>query len=85
MKWIPTCKETTVLASRAMDARLPFADRVAMQLHLLICENCARFARQMHEMRRLFRADADAGDDARGLTDAARQRIATELQDKLGH
>jgi len=35
MKWIPTCKETTVLASRAMAARLPFADRVAMQLHLL--------------------------------------------------
>lgn len=85
MKWIPTCKETTVLASRAMDVRLPFADRMAMHLHLAICENCARFARQMHEMHRLFRADADAGDDARGLTDAAHQRIATELQDKLGH
>ena len=85
MKWIPTCKETTVLASRAMDVRLPFADRMAMHLHLAICENCARFARQLQEMRRLFRADADAGDDATGLTDAARQRIAIELQDKLGH
>ena len=54
-----------------------------MHLHLAICENCARFARQLQEMRRLFRADADAGDEATGLTDAARQRIATELQDKL--
>ncbi|ODV03967.1 MAG: hypothetical protein ABT23_01970 [Thiobacillus sp. SCN 63-57] len=83
MKWISTCKETTVLASRAMDARLPFADRVAMQLHLLICENCTRFARQLHEMRRLFSVETDAYDDAKGLTDTARQRIATELQDKL--
>lgn len=83
MKWIPTCKETSVLASRAMDVRLPFADRMAMHLHLAICENCARFARQMHEMRRLFRANADAGDGATALTDAARQRIATELQDTL--
>ncbi|WP_296767973.1 hypothetical protein [Thiobacillus sp.] len=72
-----------MLASRAMDVRLPFADRMAMHLHLAICENCARFARQMHEMRRLFRANADAGDGATGLTDEARQRIATELQDQL--
>ena len=83
MKWLPTCKETTVLASRAMDERLPFADRVALQLHLAICENCARFSQQLQEMRRLFRAETGAGDDSAGLTPEARQRIARELQNKL--
>ena len=83
MKWMPTCKETSVLASRAMDERLPFGDRVAMQVHLAICENCARFARQVHDMRRLFRAETGAGDEAGGLSDEARQRIAAELQDEL--
>lgn len=83
MKWLPTCKDTTLLASRAMDERLPFADRVALQLHLAICENCARFNRQLQEMRRMFRDETAAGDDAAGLTPEARERIATELQNKL--
>ena len=82
MKWMPTCKETSVLASRAMDERLPFGDRMAMQVHLVICENCARFARQLHDMRRLFRAETGAGGEAAGLSDEARQRIAAGLQDR---
>lgn len=83
MKWISTCKETSVLASRAMDGRLPFSDRMALRLHLAICENCARFNRQLQEMRRLFREAATTDDHAAGLTAEARQRIATELQNKL--
>jgi hypothetical protein len=83
MKWLPTCRETTALASRAMDARLSFADRLALRLHLAICRNCAQFNLQLHEMRRLFRAEAGADDDAAALTADARQRIATELQKEL--
>jgi hypothetical protein len=83
MKWIPTCKETTVLASRAMDMRLPFADRLALRLHLAICENCARFNHQLQEMRRLFREETAVDDNAAGLTPAARQRIETGLQKRL--
>ena len=84
MKWIVTCKETSMLASRAMDERLPFADRLALRMHLAICENCARFNQQLQEMRRLFRAETAADDDAPRLTPDARQRIAGELQKKLG-
>jgi len=84
MKWIPTCRETTELASRAMDERLPFADRMAMRMHLAICANCARFNRQLQEMRRLFRVETAADDDAPGLAPEARQRIATEVHKKLG-
>jgi hypothetical protein len=67
-----------------MDERLPFADRMAMRFHLAICHNCARFNRQLQEMRRLFRAETGADDDAPGLDPDARQRIASELQKKLG-
>jgi len=84
MKWMTTCRETTELASRAMDERLPFADRVAMRMHLAICRNCALFNLQLQHMRRLFREETAAGDDAAGLTPEARARIATELQKKLG-
>ena len=84
MKWMPTCKETTTLASRAMDERLPFTERIAFRVHLAVCENCARFARQIREMRRHFRMETAADDAAPGLTDEARQRIAHELQKRLG-
>ena len=83
MKWMTTCKETTELASRAMDERLPFGQRVAMRMHLAICTNCARFTRQLHEMRRLFKVETEANDAVPGLTPEARQRIANELQNKL--
>ncbi|MBS1146742.1 MAG: putative zinc-finger, partial [Proteobacteria bacterium] len=57
MKWMTTCKETTELASRAMDERLSFGDRVAMRMHLAICKNCRRFTQQLQDMRRLFRTE----------------------------
>ncbi len=84
MKWMPTCRETTQLASRAMDERLPLSSRMALRLHLAICENCARFNRQLQDMRRLFREETAARDDAAGLAPEARQRIETELQKRLG-
>ncbi|MCA1978960.1 MAG: zf-HC2 domain-containing protein [Thiobacillus sp.] len=82
MKWLTTCRETTVLASRAQDGHLTLGERMAMHLHLAICANCARFARQLQAMRRLLRADVvDAVTP--GLSDAARRRIENELQKKL--
>ncbi len=85
MKWIATCKETSLLASRALDERLAFADRLAMRMHLAICKNCARFNQQLQEMRRLFRVETGADEAiAPGLTSEARQRIKTEMQKKLG-
>ena len=84
MKWITTCREATELVSRAMDLRLPLSDRVALRLHLAICKNCTRFNRQLQTMRRLFREEAAADDDAAGLAPEARQRIESALQKKLG-
>ena len=81
---MPTCRKTTALASRAMDERLPLSSRMALRLHLAICENCARFNRQLQEMRRLFREETAAADAAGGLAPEARQRIASELHKKLG-
>jgi hypothetical protein len=83
MKWMPTCKEATELASRAMDCRLPLAERLALKVHLAMCRNCTRFMQQLHEMRRLFRVETAADDGAPGLTPEARQRIETGLQKRL--
>lgn len=84
MKWMPTCRDATEIASRAMDERLPLSNRMALRLHLAICENCARFNRQLQEMRRLFREETAVNGDAAGLAPEARRRIEIELQKMLG-
>ena len=83
MRWMPTCREATELASREMDECLSLLDRLGLKMHLAVCRNCRRFAVQLEEMRRLFRLETGADDDAMGLTDEARRRIEAELQKKL--
>jgi hypothetical protein len=80
---MPTCKQATELASREMDEYLSLFDRLGLRLHLTICKNCRRFTVQLEEMRRLFRLETGADDDAVGLDPDARRRIETELQIKL--
>jgi hypothetical protein len=46
-----TCKEAAALMVAREDRILPWPDRVALGLHLLICEACPRFERQMLSMR----------------------------------
>ena len=82
MKWRTTCKETTELASRALDERLGLGERLAMRMHLLICTNCTRFVQQINDMRRMLRMDA-RDEVGPGLSEPARRRIETELQNKL--
>jgi predicted anti-sigma-YlaC factor YlaD len=65
-----------------MDQPLPLGDRIALRMHLAICNNCRRFNQQLQDMRRLFRSEAAADEAVPGLTPEARQRIANELNDK---
>ena len=46
-----TCKEATAMMVAREDRSLTFADRIALKLHLLICQACPRFERQMLAMR----------------------------------
>jgi hypothetical protein len=41
------CKEASRLMSRAMDERLPLWQRLALALHLAICDACRSARRQM--------------------------------------
>ena len=41
-----TCQEVTTKASLMVDGELGFRERIAMRMHLMMCANCRRFARQ---------------------------------------
>lgn len=57
-----TCKEVAALLIAREDRTLPLPDRVALRLHLMACDACPRFARQMAVMRTAF-ARWRQGDD----------------------
>jgi hypothetical protein len=46
-----SCKETTRLLSQGEDRKLAFGDRVALRLHLAICDGCRNVSAQFRFLR----------------------------------
>ena len=90
MRWVvwvwnhtPTCAEMSRLASLSLEQPPPFALRLKMRLHHLICVWCRRYERQLTI---LHRAAPHAHDDlsalvACGLSPEARQRLLQRLRE----
>jgi Putative zinc-finger len=77
------CREVSRLVSDSLDRKLGWSDWLGMRLHLMICENCRRFSRQLRVLRRILRRGADepdAFDALPGLSDRARGRIEQALR-----
>ena len=51
-----TCKEATALMLAREDRPLPLLERVALRLHLAICQACPVVERQVLTMRHAMRA-----------------------------
>ena len=47
-----SCKEASRLLSQAMDRELPLWDRARLRLHLMLCDACNNFNRQVRFLRR---------------------------------
>ena len=73
------CKEIIALTSQNMDTTLPWATRIQMQLHFLICKTCNRYAQQLLVIQKaLTRIDEHPASGQ--LSDEAKQRIAKKMQ-----
>ena len=60
-----TCKEVSALLVAREDRALPLAERVALRLHLAMCEACPRFERQLLTMRNAMKQWRGYANDAR--------------------
>ncbi len=54
-----SCKETARLLSQGEDRKLAFGERVALRVHLAICDGCRNVNRQFRFLRRAMQALAD--------------------------
>jgi len=60
-----SCKEASRLISQGMERRLSLGERIALRLHVRICDACTRFTSQMKFLRRALRAYPGADDEER--------------------
>jgi hypothetical protein len=59
-----TCKQVAALLIAREDQAISLSDGVALRLHLLACQACPRFERQLLTMRNAMRQWRHYADDA---------------------
>lgn len=80
-----SCKDVTRLISESMDRSLPLGKRIGVQVHLRICKFCARYERQLLQIRDMVRQlvameDMPGDSYVETLSQEARERIEKSLQ-----
>jgi len=64
-----------------MDSSLPWATRMEMKLHFLMCKTCSRYAKQLQFMDKALGAlEGHSQAENCQLSDSAKQRIAKKMQ-----
>lgn len=58
-----SCKETTRLLSQGEDRKLAFGERVALRVHLAICNGCRNVGAQFSFLRVAVKSLSRDGDD----------------------
>jgi hypothetical protein len=82
-----SCKDVTRLISLSMDRSLPLGKRIGVRIHLLMCQFCNRYKRQLllirETVRRLVVEEETAGGTfLGGLSENARERITQSLRNR---
>ena len=55
MNFRRTCKDVHRLVAESLDHQLPLAERIQVRLHLVACDGCANFKKQMQLLREAMR------------------------------
>jgi hypothetical protein len=73
-----SCKQASQLLSQSLDRRLSWRERMGLRLHLVMCDVCQRFGKQIVMMRTAVRlmVSAKEQDERICLPEAAKGRIA---------
>jgi len=76
------CKHASRLVSQSMDRKLSMRERLGLRLHLLMCDACTQFSRQIALLRQAVRqwSAQVENDEAVKLSDDARNRILRSIQ-----
>jgi Putative zinc-finger len=71
------CRQASQLISQSLDRPLTLRERLALKLHLIICEFCKRFSQQVQTLRVTIKTMVDSveNNNAIEMSSAAKKRI----------
>jgi hypothetical protein len=78
---LPACKEMVKIITASMDSKLSWREWLMMKMHLLSCDPCVNFLKQLRFIRTALSHSDEHLDEAQhiSLSDAARDRIKDAL------
>ena len=78
---LPACKEMVKVITASMDNKLSWREWLLMKIHLLSCDPCVNFLKQLRFIRTVLRHSDEGLDEAQhiSLSDSARDRIKDAL------
>lgn len=79
---LPPCREMVKIITASMDAKLSWREWILMKLHLLACDPCVNFLKQIKFIRTALGHSDEGMEKAQqhiSLSDAARDRIKDAL------
>ena len=83
-----TCKQASFLASKKLDKKLTFKERIGFSLHTAMCGLCRHYANEIEALHKLMQKVGKAEDSAlldnEKLSEQSRKRIKQEI-DKVLH
>lgn len=80
---LPECKEIVKIITASMDEKLSWREWIVMKIHLLSCDPCVNFVKQLRFIRAALRhSDERIGqqDTSIKLSDDARSRLKKALE-----
>lgn len=77
-----SCKQVSRLVSQSLERKLTYRERFGLSLHLMMCDACKLFSRQLRLLRQAMqRIGRNVEQDTQTvLSDEARKRIAIKLE-----
>jgi len=78
---LPACKEMVKIITASMDTKLSWREKLMMKLHLLACDPCVNFLKQLRFIRTVLSHSDEHLESAQQITlnDTARDRIKTAM------
>lgn len=77
-----SCKQTSQLISQSLDRRLSGRERLALRFHLMMCDACTRFGKQLAMLRlavRRLTQEIEQNESVQ-LSQEARKRITHAIE-----
>lgn len=76
------CKHASHLISQSLEVRLSWKQRLGLYLHLMLCDACTQFSRQLEVLRAAIRQVGwrIEHDETVRLSQDARNRIVTAME-----